>query len=311
MSLWEALQQIVLQVAARATEIFYLPVFWLAVLIVAIQSWTQQKNQQLFSWNLTNRQNKQAAYTLSAFLSQISSVLQVILATILIGWVGGIVASVLLVFLGVTIEMNLLLQLWSITLLLMFCGKRFICFAYAGGILTLLQYWLYGNYAAGQQILMLVAVLHFAEAILVFLSGTIKNEPVYLRDKTGKTTTGVQMQMTWPIPLVIPERVTYSAQAAIIQAEYLYMPDWWPIFSLGTGETELMALYQLIPMLAAIGYFDQTGNNVQRRIHATSARLLLYSILLGSIVILSCKLPILVCAAAMVSIIGHEVIIRM
>lgn len=310
MTIWSFLLQFLLQVAAQTLAVCNLPVFWCAVLILAIQSWMQQTGRYTL-WGTPAWNNyKQTAYPLSVFLSRCMGVLQVILPVILMGWLGGIFASTLLIVFGITLHVQILVQLWMITFIFLFMGKRYVCFAYAGGIVALGQYWLYGDGVVGQQVLMLVAILHLTEAILVRICGPLQAVPVYLRDKTGKTTTGAYMQITWPLPLAVPELLGTETQSIALQAGYLSMPDWWPVFALSADSAELAVLYQLIPMLAAIGYSDRTGDNARERTRAVCDWLLAYSLLLGILVLLCFKTPGLICVAALFSIIGHEVIAR-
>lgn len=293
-------QQMILQIAAQTMTIFFMPVFWIAVLMLMMQIWIQQSYRK-----------KQTADMLSAFVYRCVCVLQVLLPTIMSGWLGGIIASSLLVISGVSIDLNTVFCMWCITGILLLIRRRFVCFAYAGGIVALIQYWVYHNCTAGQQILMLVAVLHFTEAILVRICGGLRSNAVYLRDRTGKTTTGHQLQMIWPLPLAIPEAVNIEKQLQDIQNGYFLMPDWWPLFTIPSGNVDAVVLYQLIPVLAAIGYYDCVKGDVRQGIHADFIRLMSYSLMLGGLVLLSCQIPMVLYAAALFSVLGHEQIAHM
>lgn len=311
--------QLFVQIAAQTAAIFCMPVFWIALLLLTVQIWLQQVQKQRIlwnqswesTWNHSQKQTKQTANSLSVFLSHSLCVLQVILPTLMAGWFGGIIASALLLLTGTFIENAVLLRLWGITVLLFFVQKRFVCFAYAGGIVALLQCCLGNDIAIAQQILMLVAVLHFTEALLVRMSGSLQTTPVYLRDKQGRTTTGVQLQMIWPLPLAMPVLAEEHTSLMSIQAGYITMPDWWPLFTASAGTAGDAMLYQLVPMLAAIGYHDLANEGAKQKTSTASRRLLQYSILLSALVLFSCKIPAVLYAAALFSIAGHEIITRM
>ncbi len=311
MEIWVLLQQIVVQ----TMTVYTLPIFWLAVLLLMIQIRVQQKSGALHPWQVqtkqkhrkgNRKQQKQTANWLSVFLSDSYCVLQVVLPTIVFGWMGGVIAGVLLVCIGVSMDGQLLLWLWAVSIVLMLIQRRFVCFAYAGGLVALLQLWLYDNPYAGQQILMLVAVLHLAEAVLVRISGTLQSMPVYLRDNGGRTITGTRLQMTWPVPMVIAVPVSESVYSFGIQAGYFTMPEWWPLLTVQPVSSDGAVLYQLLPVLAAIGYHDMTKGSGRERIRTAAGRLLLYSVTLGGLVLISIRLSIMLYPAALFSILGHE-----
>ncbi len=311
MGIWVLLQQI----AVQTMTVYTMPIFWLAVLLLMIQVRIQQKSGALHPWQVqtkqkhrkgNRKQQKQTANWLSVFLSDSYCVLQVVLPTIVFGWMGGILAGVLLVCIGVSIDGQQLLWLWAITLVLVLLQRRFVCFAYAGGLVTLLQLCLYDNPCAGQQILMLVAVLHLAEAVLVRISGTLQNISVYLRDNRGRTIIGTRLQMTWPVPMVMAVPVSESVHGLGVQAGYFTMPEWWPLLTTQPVPSDGVALYQLLPVLAAIGYHDMTKGSGRERIRTAAGRLLLYSVTLGGLVLTSIRLSIMLYPAALFSILGHE-----
>lgn len=304
MAVWLFLETILWQVAAHTVTVFSLPAFWAALLVLLFHSWMRKTQQQCSIFF----KKQQAVNRLSVFLSQCVSVLQVVLITILGGWFAGILASIFLVIFGVAIDYFILIQLWCVTICLFGIRKHFVCFAYAGGVVALLQYFLWGNAFAGQQVLMLVAILHFTEAILVRFFGGLQATSVYLRNKGGRTIKSVQLQMIWPLPLVMPEVLEVPKLYSMNLEGYLPMPEWWPLFALPTDNIETAVIYQLIPMLAAIGYSDCTNEATLVRIRKISRRLILYSLLLGGIVLLCFKIPFLICIAAITSMIGHELI---
>ena len=83
---------------------------------------------------------------------------------------GGVLASYIMVFVGLTLSDSGLIYLWPLAILLMFIDARFLCFAYAGGLLALSSIALGWPEVSIPQLLGLVAILHFAEAVLILVS---------------------------------------------------------------------------------------------------------------------------------------------
>ena len=88
-----------------------------------------------------------------------------------LGLLGGLLGSILLIFIGIDLGHLGIMYLWMIAVLLMLVNPRFLCFAYAGGILSLI------SLATGYpdiniaQLMGLIAVLHMVESILIMLNG--------------------------------------------------------------------------------------------------------------------------------------------
>ena len=61
------------------------------------------------------------------------------LVSTLLGLAGGLLGSVLLILVGIDLLSVGIIYLWIVALLLMFINQRFLCFAYAGGLLSLLS----------------------------------------------------------------------------------------------------------------------------------------------------------------------------
>ena len=163
-----------------------------------------------------------------------------------------------------------------------------------------------------EMILGLVAILHFTEAILVFISGTLLQLPVYFRNEKGILTAKSQLQMCWPIPLVLPMPVLDDGVHNYIRecsVGYFVMPDWWPLF--GTAQSiEVMTLYYLMPVLAMIGYSDLAEYGSEKiQTNKTAILLILYSILLVILICASNRIDSMLVVAALLSILGHEAIL--
>lgn len=235
---------------------------------------------------------------------------QQVLAAAFYGVVGGIIGSVILGVAGVTVNHLGLNYIWPVAIALTLVNMRFMCFAYAGGLVALANL-LFGWPAVNvPQVLALVAGLHITESLLIFISGRYSAVPLLLRREDGRIVGAFNLQNFWPLPLVmlgavgIPETTQLSG---------ISMPDWWPLLPIGedlpAGQTWL---YGMLPVAAALGYADLAvaSSPVERRC-ASAAHLALYSITLMGLTLLSVKYYWLQFIAALLSPLGHELLIQL
>ena len=265
--------------------------FWLILAFVALQYWRLQKGQiRMFG------------------VSSQSWWRQVLLAAIY-GTVGGILASFLLALTGVTLNQIGLGYIWPVAILLMIIHMRFMCFAYAGGLVAA-SHVLFGWPEVNvPQVLALVAILHVTESILIYVSGGYGAVPLILRRDDGRMVGAFNLQNFWPLPLVLLAAVTVPE--ASLPAEILNMPDWWPLLpiteQLPEGETWL---YGMLPVVAALGYADiAVSSTPAKRRRQSALHLAVYSVLLLALALLSVRYPWLQFAAALASPLGHELLI--
>ncbi|HZG74448.1 MAG TPA: serine protease, partial [Paenibacillus sp.] len=137
--------------------------------------------------------------------------------TVLWGALVGVGVSIGFLFLGASIAGSTLLMLWIVALLLAVVRVRYMCFAYAAGVLGLAQVGaglldpasLPGGAAIVVRelqamhlpsVLALVGVLHLAEAALVYKMAGRLATPLFFEGKRGKTVGGYQLQGFWPVP---------------------------------------------------------------------------------------------------------------
>lgn len=222
----------------------------------------------------------------------------------LLGIAGGVVGSALLILLGIDLSRLGIIYLWVIAMLLMLINARFLCFAYAGGILSLVS--LFTGYPAVDvaQVMGLVAVLHLIESFLIVLNGHFNPIPVYVK-KNGSLVGGFNLQKFWPIPLValIGGGITLDPGIALV------MPDWWPLIKdyshLVTGQS-----YTLLPVLAILGYGEITTTTAPRqRVRTSAGHLFLFSLVLLLLSIFSSRYPAFLPLAALFGPLGHELVI--
>ena len=235
---------------------------------------------------------------------------QQVLAAAFYGIVGGIIGSVILGVVGVTVNHLGLNYIWPVAIALMLVNMRFMCFAYAGGLVALSNLLFGWPVVNVPQVLALVAGLHITESFLIFISGRYSAVPLMLRREDGRGVGAFNLQNFWPLPLVMLGAVGIPETT---QLQGISMPDWWPLLPIGeelpTGQTWL---YGMLPVAAALGYADlAVASSPAERRRASAAHLALYSITLMGLTLLSVKYNWLQFVAALVSPLGHELLIQL
>ncbi len=227
------------------------------------------------------------------------------------GLLAGMALSVLGMFISVHLNPTSIVCLWIATLLLMLIRVRYLCLAYSVGLLGVVQFFL--NIASGWQpggvlgtsvaairgldipaLLVLVAVLHVAEALLVRWQGGKAATPLFVEGKRGRLVGGYRMEDLWPIPLLL-----------LVPAQGGFMLPWTPLFGgdAGTG-------YMLAALPVLMGFSSVTlGQLPRQKAVLTSNRLLLYSVALLLLSLLAAWWNPLILLAALFSILAHEALI--
>ncbi len=258
------------------------------LLLVGLITWQYRRLQHMSEPLLRGRRN---IYCRAALVSS------------LLGLLGGIIGSVLLVFLGVNLSGIAVSYLWLAAVLLMLIKPRFLCFAYAAGVLSVSNL-LFGYPALNiPQLMGLVAVLHLVESLLILANGTFNPFPVYIK-KEGQLRGGFNLQLFWPIPLVaLVSMGWFDIPGAIVA------PDWWPLLQNYSQFTNDQA-YALLPILAMLGYGEisttQTPGQATRR---SALHLSLFSLSLLLLSILALHYPVILPVLALYSPLGHEMVI--
>lgn len=224
---------------------------------------------------------------------------------ILFGLLGGILGSMLMVFIGVTLTGSGLMYIWPLAIFLMLINARFICFAYAGGILALSRLLFGFPQVNVSQVLALVAVLHMVESLLIFFSGHLGAVPAFFRGRDGRVVGGFTLQKFWPIPIT-----ALAFMAGIdVPPGSVDMPEWWPLIRPGAADVDDI-VYTLIPVAAALGYGDMAiARSPRQKGRISAGYLALYSLLLLLLAVLSDRSWLLGVAAALFSPLGHELVI--
>ena len=287
---WQEFFELMLQ---QMAYVFFDPLFWLVVAVVAFQYRRQQQTQ------------------LTMFGVYRYSLLQQILPAAGFGILGGLIASFLLNMLGVSITQIAFGYIWPLAIMLMLINLRFMCFAYAGGIVAVANVLFGWPEVNVPQVLALVAILHVTESILIYTSGGYCAVPMIIRHRDGRLVGAFSLQNFWPLPLVLLAAVAMPENA--LPAAVINTPDWWPLLpiaeQLPAGHTWV---YGMLPAVAALGYGDVAISSTPAARRRRSAfHLACYSIVLLVLAVWSVEYVWLQFIAALVSPLGHELLIQL
>ncbi len=290
-----------------ATMIQSIPIFWIVVLLVYLQYRRAARMEQKLFGRIINPVGKQ------------------VLVSTGLGVVGGVLASLIMLLLGLSLTQIGLLFIWPVALLLLLVHPRYLCFAYAGGIVgvavLVLRFLLlplvpalagYAIVASLMEIhipalLALVGLLHLIESLLIRLGGQRGSSPLYFKLADGEIVGAFSLQRFWPIPLA-------ALLATIVletEIQGVSMPEWWPLLKpaleLEPGQT---LQYLAFPAMAALGYSDMAISSSPREKTAGTARYLsLYSIILIGLALASEFWTLLMPLGVLFAPLGHEAVI--
>ncbi|MGE5579889.1 MAG: PDZ domain-containing protein [Bacillota bacterium] len=230
------------------------------------------------------------------------------LVSIGLGLLGGLAASILLVMIGVTVSDSGVGYLLPIALFMFLWSPRFLCFSYAGGLLSL-SYLMFGwprvNVAA---ITALVACLHAAESLLIRMSGESCSTPVYIEGKEDRTVGGFSLQRFWPTPIIVLALMRVPDVSAL--GGVINLPDWWPLIKAPEIAGVGTPVFTMLPVVAALGYGDLALSRTPReKARVTSRNLFFYSAILLGFSIAASRWPAFTWVAALFAPLGHEAVI--
>jgi len=284
--------QVIVSIASNILGIYDEPMFWIILALVGYQYYEQQNLQkQLFGKN-------------------VHSLPQQILLAALFGTLGGFCASFLLAVVGVTLNELGIKYIWPLALLLMAVQTRFICFAYAGGLVALSHVLFGWPQVNVPQLLALIAILHITESLLIALSGKYGAAPIIVRRPDGQLAGAFTLQNFWPLPLVV--LVAFLGELGGMRISVFTQVDWWPLISQNLSPAEGRNwLFGAMPVVAALGYSDLAISSTPRQRRQRSAlHLALYSGSLLVLAILSAHYSWLQAIAAILAPAGHEYLIQ-
>jgi hypothetical protein len=228
------------------------------------------------------------------------------------GAAGGLAVSLLSGGLGVVVQMQDLWLLWGLAILLALFKLRFLCFAYASGILAMLHtvaklapgvaqvpgigtLWNWFLQAKPVPLLALVAVMHLVEALLIRWNAGRDASPLFVEGKRGRIVGAYLLHSFWLTPLVL-----FVQTAPGTGFSGAFYPGW-PLFS-DEGFT-----YSVLLLPSVTGFSDLTQAMTPGRKAGQIARqLAVYAVLLLALCYAAVLLPPLVVVAALFALVGHE-----
>ncbi|MBJ6360995.1 PDZ domain-containing protein [Paenibacillus sp. MAHUQ-46] len=289
--------EILRQTGVAALGLLQQPFYYIAVLLMVLQFLRQTRTERklfhvrLHVWPL------------------------LLLRAMLLGLAVGACVSLLSFGLGAAVTMQTIYWLWAVAGILVLFRVRYLCFAYSAGIIGILHSvagWLepqaLGKAAAPfveslqsldiPGLLILIALLHLAEAWLVRLQSTELASPLFLAGKRGKLIGGYQLQGYWPIPLLllVPAQAGTGADAIL---------PWAPLL----GGTALAGSWTMLGVPMVVGFSELTRSLLpEQRARQTAKALLYYSLILGAVAAVAAWWPPLTLVAALCALLLHEAI---
>lgn len=286
-------QQIFEFILSRTLAVYFEPAFWIILAFIGVQYWQAKRNQR------------------KMFGANVYSLRHQILLAGFYGTLGGLLASFLLTFVGITLNKLGFNYIWPLALLLTAINTRFLCFAYAGGIIAVSNVLFGWPDVNVPQVLALVAILHITESLLIALSGRYSALPLFIKRQDGRVVGAFSLQNFWPMPLVLLAAV--AVPSGDNPSAAVKMAEWWPLIPLGIDPPEGQNwIYAMMPVVAALGYTDMavTSQPYKRRLDS-ALHLGIYSIVLLVLALLSAKYAWLQIVPALLCPLGHELLIQM
>ena len=276
--------------------------------------------------------SRQARLEEYLFGAPFSTPLKQTLLSLGFGILGGLFASILMIFVGLPLNLGSgssvgtgIIFVWPVVLILMMIAPRFMCFAYGGGVVGLISLLLRALAALFPGILevgliqalvtidlsslmALVALLHLTESILILISGHVNASPIVI-EKDGKVAAGFMLQRFWPLPLV----ALIATVQRSISGDTISMPTWWPLLApmleVPAGMVLVLAVF---PVVAALGYSDlAVAHSPREKSRRSFVHLLVYSIILLALALVSAKLTWLQILPVLFAPLAHEYLIHM
>jgi PDZ domain len=265
----------------------------------------------LFLFVIYLHYRRQMHFERQLFSARIQTPIVQTIRSVGMGLAGGVLISLLAAGLGVVIQVQDLYLLWGLALILALIRLRFLCFAYAAGLLTLLHavaqvfpgpvevawigdLWTMLGQAKPIPLLALVAIMHLIEALLVRWNGGRDASPLFVEGKRGRIVGSYLLHSFWLTPLFL---FVQMDSGAISGALYPGWPFFWP-------EATSFGL-MLLPSVT--GYSDMTLTTTPfKKAQQISKQLTLYAVILLALTALAVWLNPLIVLAALFALLGHE-----
>ena len=237
-----------------------------------------------------------------------TKLLEIVFESVMYGILAGLIISLFVNFLGIHIQIDYysFLYLWIAVILLSLLHVRYLCFSYAAGLLAL-SHLLFGWPDIDVSgLLAVVALLHLAEAILIWSNGHKHAIPVFVRHR-DRVVGAFTMQKYWPIPmaLLIVSIILKTEMPANVTN--INQPGWWPLMKLpDILETQRM-FFAIAAIPAALGYSEIAITDLPKNKTRNSGILLaIYSVVLLILSVWSSSIHYVKYIAALFAPLAHE-----
>ncbi|WNC14421.1 PDZ domain-containing protein [Brevibacillus brevis] len=232
------------------------------------------------------------------------------------GVTAGVLISVLAGALGVVVQVQDLWLLWGLALVMALIRLRFLCFAYAAGLLAILHsiaqltpavsdvaligpVWQLFALAKPLPLLGLVAVMHLFEAMLVRWNAGRDASPLFIEGKRGRIVGAYLLHSFWLTPVVL---FVQQDNGALSGALYPGWPLFWPDAS----------TFGLMLLPTVTGFSDMTQTMTPRQKSRDIAKqLAVYAVVLLGLAALAAWVPALLLLPALFALLGHEALFFM
>lgn len=284
-------QNVMTFVLSHMIPILMNPILWVMIALVALQSRQLQKQQyRMFgavSYSLKDQVMKAICY----------------------GVIGGFLASTMMTLFGITINHLGFAYLWPVAIVLMMINARFLCFAYAGGLVGAASVLIGWPSVDVAQLLAFIGILHLTESVLIYISRDYGVVPFVVKLNDGRHVGAYFIQNLWPLPLIALNAVTIPADELV---SLFAFPDWWPMLPtlIEIPDAHVLA-YAALPVVAALGYSDMAiAHEPNEKRKRSAVGLAFYSVGLIGLSLLCQEITSLQLFAALCAPIGHELLIQ-
>lgn len=248
------------------------------------------------------------------FHARLHSVLRETGMAIVLGWIAGIAVSIVMAFFGAVIGAETLWAVWLAVVILALFRLRFVCFAYAAGVVgaaaSLVNFfpgffnslnltWLIEPLQRVNvpSLLALAAFLHLVEAFLMRTQGARIASPQFYQGKRGKLVGGYLLHGFWPVPLFL--------LVPISSAGMIPLP-WEPLLG---GEVWIGG-WMVLPFPVMIGFAERTVSRLPlEKVKWSSAMLTVYAFLVLLLAVLVEWRTELAVLASVLTIMLHEFLV--
>ncbi|WP_229750634.1 PDZ domain-containing protein [Paenibacillus nasutitermitis] len=293
------MMEILRQAGSAAVQLLLSPFYYLCVLLIMLQYMRQ-----------TRLERKLFHVRLHGWPGQLGR-------TVVAGLIVGVLFSCIGLFLGISLSGEAVLWMWGTAIVLAVIRIRYLCFAYSAGLLGVLQWsigwtqleqrsdWI-GSAAvslAGLDIaglLLLVALMHIAEALLVRKQGAKFASPLFVEGKRGKIVGAYTLQGYWPVPMLMLVPAASGGAGDITLPWQMLLGD----ASLWGGGFAMIGF----PMV--IGFTELTRSMLpEAKARSTSKGLLAYGLILTALAAGAAFWSPLTLVASLCALLLHEALI--